>query len=85
MCHTVRTVALAKISSEKKIEIKALLQVGLSQRYIGKTLNVSKTCVWSVTKKIYLFSNSRGQGRKKASTTIDDRNITFMQTRSNEN
>ena len=35
----------AKISLEKKIESKALLQVGFSEHYIGKKLSVSKTCV----------------------------------------
>ena len=68
----------AKIPLEKKIEIKTLLQAGFSQRYIGKTLNVSKTCVWSVAKKLKLtlpLSNSRGPGRKTASIAIDDRNL----------
>ena len=68
----------AKISLEKKIEIKALLKAGFSQRYVGKTLSISKTCVWNVAKKLkqYLpLSNSRGQGRKNPSTATDDQNL----------
>ena len=63
---------------KKKIEIKTLLKVGFSQRYIAETLSVSKTCVWNVAKKLKQnlpLSNSRGQGRKKASITTDDRNL----------
>ena len=44
--------ARAKISLKKKIEIKTLLKAGFSQRYIGKTLSVSKACVWNVAKKL---------------------------------
>ena len=68
----------AKISLEKKIEIKALLQAGFSHRYTGKALSVSKTCFWSLAKKLKQnlpLSNSRGQERKKASTITDDRNL----------
>ena len=72
----------AKISLEKKIEIKASLKAGFSQCYIGKTLSVSKTGVWSVAKKLkqnLLLSNSRAQERKKASTTTtDDRNLLHL-------
>ena len=72
----------ANISLEKKIEIKALLKAGFSQHYIGKTLSVSKTCVLNATKKLkqnLTLSNSRGQGRKKASTTTtDDRNLLHL-------
>ena len=53
-----------KISLEKKIEIKASLQAGFSQRYIGKTHSVSKTCVWNLAKKLKQnlpLSSSRGQ------------------------
>ena len=65
----------AKISLEKKTEMKALLKTRFSQHYIDKTLDVSKTCVWNVAKKIKQnlpLSNSRGQGRKKESITTDD-------------
>ena len=68
----------AKISLGMKIESKALLQVGFSQCYIGKTFSVSKTCFWNVAKKLKQnlpLSNSRGQGRKKVSTTTDDRTL----------
>ena len=57
-----------KVSLEKKIEIKTLLQAGFSPRYIGKTFSVSKTCVWSVAKKLKQnlpLSNSPRQGRKR--------------------
>ena len=68
----------AKISLEETIEIKALLQAGFSQHYIGTKLSVSKTWVWRVAKKLNQnlpLSNSCGQGLKKASTTTDDRNL----------
>ena len=73
----------AKISLEVKIESKPLLPVGFSQRYIGKTVSVSKTGVWSVAKKLkqnFPFSNSCGQGLKKASTTTttDDRDLLHL-------
>ena len=71
----------AKISLEKKIEIKALLKAELSRRYIGKTLSVPKTCVWNVAKKLkqnLLLSNSCGQGRKRVSTTTDDQNLLHL-------
>ena len=59
----------AKVSLEKKIETKALFQAGFSQRCIGKKFSVSKTCVWSVAKKLNQnlpLSNSYDQGLKKA-------------------
>ena len=68
----------AKISLEKKIETKASLQAGFSQRYIGKKLSLSKTWVWSVAKTLNQnlpLSNSCGQERKKVSITTDDRNL----------
>ena len=67
-----------KISLEKKIEIKTLLQAGFRQSYIGKTPSVSKTCVWNVAKKLKQnlpLSNSHGQEHKKVPTTTDDRNL----------
>ncbi len=42
----------AKVTLEKKIEVKALLNKGFSQRHIAKTLGVSKTCVYCVAKKL---------------------------------
>ena len=69
----IRTISRTKISLEMKIEIKALLlKTGFSQRYIGKTLSISKTCVWNMTKKLKPLLNSCGQGCKKASTTTDE-------------
>ena len=74
----IRTMDRAKISLKKKIEIKALLKTTFSQRYIGKTLSVSKTGIWNVAKKLKQnlpLSNSCGQGSKRVSTTTDDRNL----------
>ena len=67
-----------KISLEMQIETKALLKTRFSQRYIGKALSVSKTCARCVAKKLKQnsrLSNSRGQGREKAPTTTDERNL----------
>ena len=73
MCHTY-------CGSCKSIfrEENCLLHAEFSQRYIGKTLSVSKTCIWSVRKKLKQnlpLSNSYAQGRKRASATTDDRNL----------
>jgi transposase len=68
----------AKVSSDKKTEIKALVQQGFTQRYIAEELGVSKTCVLGVAQKLKQnlpLSNLPGQGRKKASTATDDRNL----------
>ena len=68
----------AKVSLDKKTEIKALLEAGFSQRYVANKLAVSKTCVLHVAKKLkekLLLLHSPGQGRRKASTTTDDRNL----------
>ncbi|CAF1152813.1 unnamed protein product [Rotaria sordida] len=67
-----------KVSLEKKTEIKALVEAGFTQRDIAEKLGVSKTCVFGVAKKLKRnlpLSNLPGQGRKKASTAIDDRNL----------
>ena len=48
----IRTMGRAKISLEKEIEIKVSLKAGFSQRYIDKSLNVSRTCVRNVAKKL---------------------------------
>ncbi|CAF1003959.1 unnamed protein product [Rotaria magnacalcarata] len=68
----------AKVPLNKKIEIKALLEFGITQRRIATDLGVSKKCVYNVSKKLKKnlpLSNAPGQGRKKASTPIDDRNF----------
>ena len=68
----------AQVSLEKKIEIKTLLEAGFTQRYIAHDRNVSKTCVANVAKKLKQnlpLSNTLGQGRRKASTKADDRNL----------
>lgn len=72
------TMGRAKVSLGTKIEIKALLQSGFTQRYVAEDRHVSKTCVLNVAKKLKQnlpLSNSPGQGRKKASTTADDRTL----------
>ncbi|CAF2046826.1 unnamed protein product [Rotaria magnacalcarata] len=68
----------AKVSLDKKTEITALLEAGFSQRYVANKLGVSKTCVLHVAKKLkekLPLSHSPGQGRRKASTATDDRNL----------
>ena len=68
----------AKVCLDKKTEIKALLEAEFSQRYVANKLGVSKTCVLYVTKKLkekLPLLHSLGQGRRKASTTTDDRNL----------
>ena len=67
-----------KITHQKKILIKALLEVGLSQRQAARVSNVSQKCVFGVSKKLKQdlpLSNSVGQGRKKATTPHDDRQL----------
>ncbi|CAF4153084.1 unnamed protein product [Rotaria sp. Silwood2] len=41
-----------KVSLEKKIDIKILLQVGFSQRHVAQTCGVSKTCAFRVAQKL---------------------------------
>lgn len=62
----------------KKIEIKTLLDAKFSQRHIANALGVLKTCVFGVAKKLdhkLPLTNLPGQGRKKTSTSIDDRHL----------
>jgi transposase len=42
----------AKVSLEKKIEIKALVEAGFSQRGVAKQLGVSKNCVLGIAHKL---------------------------------
>ncbi|CAF3380963.1 unnamed protein product [Rotaria sp. Silwood2] len=68
----------AKVSLEKRTEIKALVEAGFNQRLIAKGVGVSKTCVFGVEQKLKQnlpLLNLPGQGRKKASTATDDRNL----------
>ena len=68
----------SKITHQKKLEIKALLEVGLSQRQAAQVSNVSQKCVYGVSKKLKQdlpLSNSVGQSRKKVTTPHDDRQL----------
>ena len=68
----------AKVTINKKIEIKALLDYGVSQHRIATVLGVSKKCVYNVSKKLknnLLLSNVPGQGRKRASAAVEDRDL----------
>ena len=70
--------ARGKITHQKKIEIKALLEVGLSQRQASRMSNVSQKCVFDVSKKLKQdlpLANSVGQGRRKATTPHVDRQL----------
>ena len=67
-----------KVPFNKRIEITALLEFGVTQRRVAAAVVVSKKCVFNVSKKLknnLPLSNTLGQGRKKASTAIDDRNL----------
>ncbi|CAF4526349.1 unnamed protein product [Rotaria socialis] len=67
-----------KVPLNKKIEIKALLEFGITQRRIATDLGISKNRICNVSKKLkenLLLSNAPCQGPKKASTPIDDRNL----------
>ena len=68
----------AKVSLDKKIETKALLEARFSQRCVTNKLGVSKKCVLHVAEKLkeeLPLSPSPSQGRLKASATTDDRNL----------
>ncbi|CAF3045078.1 unnamed protein product [Rotaria socialis] len=67
-----------KVPLNKKIEIKTLLEFGITQHRIATDLSVSKKYVYNVSKKFkgnLPLSNAPDQGRKKASTPIDDRKL----------
>ncbi|CAF4934189.1 unnamed protein product, partial [Rotaria socialis] len=71
----------SKVTADKKIEIKTLLEMGFCQRQVARDLHVSQTCVAHVSKKLKQnlpLSNSIGQGRKKASTQDDDRRLSYI-------
>ena len=68
----------AKVTINKKIEIKALLDYGISQHRVATALSASKECVYNVSKKLknnLPLLNTPGQGRKRASTAVEDRNL----------
>ncbi|CAF3471855.1 unnamed protein product [Rotaria socialis] len=67
-----------KVTHDKKVAIKTLLETGLSQRAVAQLLNVSQKCVFGVSNKLKQklpLSNTPGQGPKKASTPTDDRRL----------
>ena len=71
-------VGRAKLTINKKIEIKALLDYGISQHRVATALSISKKCVYNVSKKLknnLSLSNTPGQGLKRASTAVEDRNL----------
>ena len=71
-------VGRAKLTINKKIEIKALLDYGISQHRGATALSISKKCVYNVSKKLknnLPLSNTSGQGRERASTAVEDRNL----------
>ncbi|CAM2729429.1 unnamed protein product [Rotaria socialis] len=71
----------SKVTADKKIKIKTLLEIGLCQRQVARDSNVSQTCVAHVSKKLKQnlpLSNSIGQGRKKASTQDNDRQLSYI-------
>ncbi|CAF3868291.1 unnamed protein product, partial [Rotaria magnacalcarata] len=53
----------SKVTADKKIEIKTLIEIGFCQRQVARDSNVSQTCVAHMSKK----------GRKKPSTEDDGR------------
>jgi len=57
-----------KITPQEKIEIRILLETGLSQRQVPRLSNVSQKCIFGISKKLKQnlpLSNSVQQGRKK--------------------
>ena len=68
----------AKVTINKKIEIKALLDDGISQRRVAIALGISKKYIYNVSKKFrnsLPLSDATGQDRKRASTAVEDRNL----------
>ena len=60
---------------QKKIQIKVLFEVDLSQRQAARGSNVSQKRIFGISKKLKQdlpFSNSVGQGRNNATTPHDD-------------
>ncbi|CAF4587532.1 unnamed protein product, partial [Rotaria socialis] len=54
----------SKVTADKKIEIKTLLEIGFCQRQVARDLHVSQTCIAHVSKKLkhnLPLSNSIGQ------------------------
>ncbi|CAF4791147.1 unnamed protein product [Rotaria magnacalcarata] len=67
-----------KVTHEKNVAIKTLLETGLSQRAVAQLSNVSQKCVIGVSNKLKQkspLSNTPGQGPKKASMPTDDRRL----------
>ena len=67
-----------KVTVNKKIEIKALLDYGFSQCHVTIALGISKKCVYNVSKKLknnLPLSHTSGRSRKRASTAVEDRNF----------
>ena len=65
-----------KVSIYQKIQIAALLEAGISYKNIRNQLGVSNGCISNVAKKAKLklpLENRPGQGRKKSTTTKEDR------------
>ena len=65
-----------KVSIYQKIQIAALLEAGISYKNIRNQLGVSNGCIINVAKKTKLklsLENRLGQGRKKSTTTKEDR------------
>ena len=65
-----------KISIYQKVQIDALLKADISYKSIRNQLGVSNECISNVAKKTKLklpLDNRPGQGRKKSTTTKEDR------------
>ena len=68
----------------QKIRISALLKAGLSYSNIRKQLGVSNGCISNVNRKLKKklpLENCRGQGRKKATTSEEDRELIVLMKR----
>ncbi|CAM4851434.1 unnamed protein product [Rotaria magnacalcarata] len=67
-----------KVTHDKKVAIKTLLETGLSQRAVARLSNVSQKCVFGVSNKLKQklpLSNTPEQSPKKAFTPTDDRRL----------
>ena len=68
----------AKVTINKKVEIKVLLDYDISQCRTATVLGVSKKCVYGVSEELknnLSLSHTPGQGRKRAPTAVGDRNL----------
>ena len=65
----------ARVTINKKIETKALLNYDISQCRVAVTLGISTKMCQTKLKNNLCLSNIPGQCRKRALTAVEDRNL----------